>query len=114
LTGKGVSTINYRIANASYRAFSCKCLGDYLLIYNLLDVLLLADVWQNYREITQGCSNIGFLVCCDLKIPQMPLCSEKSFIKSEFVSLYQSALVDLFKHLTANPFDKEIFVAQSF
>ena len=230
LTSKGISTIDYRIANALYKAFSCKCLGDYMLIYNLLDVLLLADVWQNYRESTMksygvdpnyflsipslsfaaamiytdarleyindahiyllvreslrggmvflnkrfcvanrlgeneynkdlpikeihsfdvnalysyaltqklpynnislltdeelikfdpliisDCSNIGFLVCCDLKIPeslhdyfsQMPPCPEKLVIKSEFISPYQSALVDLYKHLTANPFDKE-------
>jgi len=44
-----VSEEDYRLACYFYQLFNCNCIADYMKIYTLLDVTLLADVWLNHR-----------------------------------------------------------------
>jgi len=49
LTQKAISAIEYRYAKKFWRAFNCKTLGDFLKSYMILDTLLLADVFVEFR-----------------------------------------------------------------
>jgi len=44
---------DYHLANETYKRWGCKCLKDYYEKYLQLDVYLLADVFQNFRELAQ-------------------------------------------------------------
>lgn len=50
LTGEEVSDCDYRFAQTVWSTFGCKTLGDYMRVYLLTDVLLLADVFENFRS----------------------------------------------------------------
>ena len=51
LTGKHISTKDYLFAKLVWRKFNCRTFKDYHDLYMKLDVLLLADVFENFREI---------------------------------------------------------------
>ena len=51
LTGKDCSEDDYQYAQQIWTAFGCRSLEDYLKLYLTSDVALLADVFQNFREI---------------------------------------------------------------
>ncbi|XP_022778387.1 uncharacterized protein LOC111319938 [Stylophora pistillata] len=51
LSGKGISDEDYTHAKNVWRGFGCKTFRDYHNLYNQSDVLLLADVFENFREI---------------------------------------------------------------
>ena len=51
LTDEGISDEDYEHARNVWEAFEMKNLGDYLKLYNEVDVLLLADVFENFRDI---------------------------------------------------------------
>ena len=42
---------DYAHAHKVWKALDCKKMGDYHILYNDLDVLLLADVFENFRDI---------------------------------------------------------------
>ena len=44
-----------------WKTFNCKTLLDYHNIYLISDVLLLADIWDNFRSV---CYKIYGLDCC--------------------------------------------------
>jgi hypothetical protein len=52
LNDSGISDEDYEHAQAVWKAFGCKTLRDYHDLYNVSDVLLLADVFENFRD---GC-----------------------------------------------------------
>ena len=52
LTGESCSEEDYRFAQKAWQEFGCQCFGDYLLIYLKLDVLLLACVFEKFRQKT--------------------------------------------------------------
>ena len=52
LTGESCSEEDYRFAQRAWQEFGCQCFGDYLLIYLKLDVLLLACVFEKFRQKT--------------------------------------------------------------
>ena len=41
----------YVHAHKAWKAYGCKNMGDYHILYNDLDVLPLADVFENFRDI---------------------------------------------------------------
>ena len=50
LTGEHVSEKDYSFAQAVWKDFGCQNLQEYMEIYLLADVLLLADVFENFRK----------------------------------------------------------------
>jgi len=51
LSGSDISDEDYKHACAAWEEFKCKTLGDYLEVYNKSDVLILADVFENFRNL---------------------------------------------------------------
>ena len=51
LTGEGISNEYYKHAKKVWEVFDMKTLQDYHHLYNVIDVLLLADVFENFRNI---------------------------------------------------------------
>ena len=51
LTNQGIDNINYRHVLNVWRTWKMKTFKDYLELYNISDVLLLADVFENFRDV---------------------------------------------------------------
>ena len=51
LTGKGINNYNYNHVLNVWKTFKMKTLKEYHEVYNITDVLLLADVFENFRDI---------------------------------------------------------------
>lgn len=50
LSGETITNDEYDHAKLVWTSFSCKSFYDYLLLYQITDVVLLAEVFQNYRK----------------------------------------------------------------
>ena len=51
LTGKGINNYNYNHVLNVWKTFKMKTFKEYHEVYNISDVLLLADVFENFRDI---------------------------------------------------------------
>ena len=51
LTGKGINNYNYNHVLNVWKTWKMKTFKEYLELYNVTDVLLLADVFENFRDI---------------------------------------------------------------
>ena len=51
LSGEGITDADYAHAQKVWNVFDCKTMGDYHDLYCLTDVLLLADVFEHFREM---------------------------------------------------------------
>ena len=51
LSGEGISDDDYKHAHAVWDEFGMKTFKDYHDLYNVSDVLLLADVFENFRDV---------------------------------------------------------------
>ena len=51
LSGKGINNNNYEHVLRVWKTWNMKTLKDYLELYNETDVLLLADVFENFRDL---------------------------------------------------------------
>ena len=51
LTGKGINNYNYRHVLNVWKTWKMKTFKEYLELYNITDVLLLADVFENFWDI---------------------------------------------------------------
>ena len=52
LSGEECSEEDYRFAQRAWQEFDCQSFGDYLMVYLKLDVLLLACVFERFRQKT--------------------------------------------------------------
>ena len=50
LTGEDISDKGYNHARNVWKEFKCKTMGDYHDLYLKSDVLILADVFENFRK----------------------------------------------------------------
>ena len=53
LSGKGITDEEYEHAKQVWETFGCRNLGDYHDLYVATDTLLLADVFENFRNVCQ-------------------------------------------------------------
>ena len=53
LSGKGITDEEYTHAHEVWAKFGCWTMGEYLDLYVSTDVLLLADVFENFRKVCQ-------------------------------------------------------------
>ena len=51
LTGEGITDEDYQRAQTALNEFNIETMKDYHNLYNLSDVLLLADIFENFRNI---------------------------------------------------------------
>ena len=51
LNGKGITEEEYEHANKVWETFGCKNLSDYHDLYADTDVLVLSDVFENFRSV---------------------------------------------------------------
>ena len=51
LTGEGITDEDYQHAHTVWKEFNIESMKDYHKLYNLSDVLLLADIVENFRNI---------------------------------------------------------------
>ena len=51
LTGQGINNINYQHVLKVWKTWKMKTFKDYLKLYNETDVLILADVFENFRDV---------------------------------------------------------------
>ena len=69
LTGKGINKNNYDHVLNVWKTWNMKNLKDYLKLYNESDVLLLADVFENFRDLCL--KNYGYKKCIWTRIIYM-------------------------------------------
>jgi len=53
LSGKGITDKEYARAQEVWATFGCQTMGDYHDLYVATDVVLLADVFENFRKVCQ-------------------------------------------------------------
>ena len=53
LSGKGITDEEHEHAQEVWAAFGCRTMGDYHDLYVTTDVMLLADVFENFRQVCQ-------------------------------------------------------------
>ena len=51
LTGEGITDELYQHAHTVWKEFNIESMKDYHKVYNLSDVLLLADIFENFMSI---------------------------------------------------------------
>jgi len=69
LTKTSVSKRDYGRANKIWHVFNCKTLKDYHNIYLIGDVLLLADVFENFRDTCLNYNHLGLDPCYYFSLP---------------------------------------------
>lgn len=62
MTNKNIKTEEYNRACSIWSTFQCRTLGDYSDLYLKTDVLLLADVFQNFRFVCMSVYNLDPLL----------------------------------------------------
>ncbi|XP_065198485.1 uncharacterized protein LOC135830026 isoform X1 [Sycon ciliatum] len=94
LTNTGISDEDYAYAQTVWTAFDCEDLGDYHDLYLETDVLLLADVFENFRRTahaTYGLDPANYLT--------LPGFAWDSLLKMTKVSLHLISDIDMFNFI---------------
>ena len=64
LTGNGITDEDYAHAKDVWEVFGCQNLGDFHNVYVATDVLLLADVFKNFRKVCHNRYGLDMTCCC--------------------------------------------------
>ena len=67
LTGEGITDEDYQHAHTVWKEFDIESMKDYHNLYKLSDVLLLADIFKNFRNICMN--NYGLDPSCYFSAP---------------------------------------------
>ena len=59
-----IDDTDYRHGNNVFKRFKLKNLGEYHDLYIQSDTLLLADVFENFRNTALKCMNLILLISC--------------------------------------------------
>jgi hypothetical protein len=95
LTGEGISQEDYAFAQKAFDIFRCKNLGDYHDVYLTIDVLLLADVFENFRE--KCMSAFGLDPCWMYSLPGFTILAALKSTKVEIELLTDYDMVLFFE-----------------
>ncbi len=76
LTKSHISETEYAFAQRAWQVMGCETLADYLLEYNIIDVLLLADVFQAFRRLILETYKLD--PCYYISLPSL---SQDAFLK---------------------------------
>lgn len=94
LEERKVTDSDYSHARDVWDAFNCGCLGDYSDVYLLIDVLILSDVFENFRDLSM--SNYELDCAYYITLPSLTFDAMLKFTKVE---------LELFKD-----YDKYLFI----
>ena len=64
LNMSNIDDTDYRHGNNVFKRFKLKNLGEYHDLYIQSDTLLLADVFENFRNTALKCMNLILLISC--------------------------------------------------
>jgi hypothetical protein len=96
LNDKSISEDDYKFAVKVWKSFKCRSLADYMKIYLETDVLILVDVFQNYRRTCRQW--YGLDPAHYISVPQL---SEDAFLKMTKCKLELISDVDMYHFFTS-------------
>ena len=86
MNNEGITDKDYRHAKKVWNKFKINNLGEYQVLYNIIDVLLLSDVFENLRKKIYTKYNLG--LGSFVTIPTLPwMFGLKKRTEKEFESL---------------------------
>jgi hypothetical protein len=97
LTKSGVSVEDYAHATLVWNTFNCKTMRDYHDLYLKIDVLLLADVWQNFRQLciaTSGLEPTNYISLPSYGFDS--LFRQKQYTAEKTIALFKEGQDDMF------------------
>ena len=97
LTKEACSDKDYAHAQLAFKTFDCKNMLDYLLAYNEIDILLLAEVVQAFRRVILGTFELDLLHYISL-----PSLSFDAFLKTSGVELELLSDKTLFQEIRSS------------
>ena len=82
LKNKNITLEEYEKARQGWKEFNCKNMGDYTRIYCIRDVLLLCDMFENFRNINLKEYNVDPLIS-GYTLPGISWCNMLRYTKQE-------------------------------
>ncbi|XP_026819648.1 uncharacterized protein LOC113558395 [Rhopalosiphum maidis] len=93
LTEENIKDMEYRHAEKVWRHFDCKALGEYSDLYLKIDVLLLADVFENFRDICPTTYSLDAAFYYTVPGLSFDACLKFTSIKLELLSDYDMLMM---------------------
>ena len=94
LNMENVDDIDYRHGNNVFKKFKLKCLGEYHNLYVQSDTLLLADVFENFRNMCIRVYELNPAHFLSLPGLAFQACLKKANVKLELLTDYDGRMVE--------------------